>query len=89
VGIVGATFFQPITLVIHKIPKSAGLRIEGIADESEITGSQFEGLVVAQFLQKSADDQGPGVVVDAVTLPIVGYRESCVLQHAGVVGHMI
>ena len=50
-GIVGAALFQPITLIIHKVTKSPGLRIEGIPDESEITGSQFEGLAAAQFLQ--------------------------------------
>ena len=86
-AVVGAGFFQPITLVIHKIPKASGLRIEGIADESEIAGSQFEGLAIAQFLQESADDQCPGVVVDAVTLPIIGYGESGVLQHPGVIRH--
>ncbi len=42
---------------------------------------------MAQFLQVDADDEGAGVVVDAVPFMVVGYGEQGVLQQAGVVGH--
>ena len=71
-----------------KLRKRPVSGIEGIPDEGEIAGSKFEGHAAAQFLQESAHHESAGVVVDGVTLAVIGHREKGMLQHAGLVGHV-
>ena len=87
-AVVRTALFQPVALVIHEVAEAPGLGVEGIPDEGEIAGSQFERLAVAQCLQERAHHQGAGVVVGRVALAVVGHGENGVLQHAGLVRHV-
>ena len=54
-AVIRAALFEPVALVIHKVAKTSGFRIEGIPGEREITGCQFSGLLVAQFFEERTD----------------------------------
>ena len=38
--VIRAIFFQPMTLVVHKVAKATGLAIKGIREKGKITGRQ-------------------------------------------------
>src|SRR5512143_3995999 len=54
-AVIRSGLFQPVALVIHKVAKAPGFRIESVPREREITGCQVRRLYVAQFFEECAD----------------------------------
>ncbi len=88
VAVLGPQVLQPPAGEVHEVPEPAQGGVESVAHEGQVSGSQ-PGQVRRRAgpLQAGHEQQGPGIVVQAVALLVPGHREPGVLQDPGGVGH--
>ena len=89
VRILRASVFEPFTLVGHEVTKPASVRIEGIVQEAQVDSRQIcqRRIHSIQVVCPDRNNQGTRVVIDAISVAAVGYRELGMLEDAGVVCH--
>lgn len=86
-----AGVFEPLSAMAHEVAEAPGFVVEGGREEGEVAGDElievlFGGLA-AEFVEKVAEDEGAGVVIDAIPFMEIGDVERGVLEDAGAVAH--
>src|SRR6185312_15887643 len=69
VAVLRAAVFQPNAIKAHEITKSPRFRVPGMLDKGRQARSKYFGHApLARLVERTSEDQGPGVIVDAITM---------------------
>ncbi len=88
VAVFGALVFKPGPVEAHEVAKALGVGIPGVLHEGGKAGRQdFGQTFFAGIVEGTGQQQGAGVVIDAIAVRAIGHRMHGVLEQAGVVAH--
>ncbi len=79
---------EPLPAIAHKIAEPVRVLVPGVLDEGRKTrGHRFRQSGFARGRQRARQQEGTGVVVDAVAMSAVGDRVDSVLEQTGAIAH--
>ena len=88
VAVLRAAIFQPAAIEAHEVAKPPGIRVPGVLHERREPGRQGLGQVLlAGTVERTGQQQRPGIVVDAIAVNAIGHGMDRMLEQPGIVAH--
>src|SRR5581483_1085851 len=85
-AVLGTGLFEPAAVEAHEVAEPQGVGVPGVLHESrEAHRKGLRQACTRRFLERTGQQQGPGIVVKAVAMGAVWRRVDCMLEQAGIV----